>query len=434
MKKIAFILFSLCLLHRAAFAQIDKDQQELEKERQQLKKDLEEQQRLLSGVQGKTKASIAELRLVNNKVEKEERLIGNINRDIGRLDNNIYRSQRDVRRYSLLLDTLKQEYAKSMVYTYKNRSNADFLNFIFSASSFNDAVKRVSYLKSYRAYREMQGENILRTQGLLKNQINQLNNTKQQKDAVLQTQSQEMDVLAQQQKEKNDVVEKLKKEGKELSKQIAAKKKQMQKVKNAIDLAIKKAQDEARRQAEEARKAALKNQANVAATNPTVKPGTKTITPTTKPGIKPELLPLPEADVKLNADFIRNRGSLPWPVDRGYVIMPFGPSTLPGKIIVDNPGLTIGSDVGTSVKSIFDGEVSSITNIESMQVVVIKHGTYFSAYSNLNGVTVSRGQVVHTGQVIGRVAINDDGIGSMDLIITNERSINQNPESWLRRK
>ena len=421
MNKIAFILFSLCLFHSAAFAQVDKDQQELEKERQQLKKDLEEQQRLLSGVQKNTKASIAELRLVNNKVEKEERLIGNINKDINRLDNNIYKSQRDVRRYSLLLDTLKQEYAKSMVYSYKNRSNADFLNFIFSSSSFNDAVKRISYLKSYRAYREMQGETILRTQGLLKNQITQLNSTKQQKDAVLQTQSQEMDVLAQQQKEKNEVLEKLKKQGKEISKQIAAKKKQMQKVQSAINLAIKNA---------------IKANAPKPVTpNPRTNPRTNPSTVTTNPQPRNvESLPSSAADIKLNADFIRNRGSLPWPVDKGYVIMGFGTQELPGKIIVDNPGLTIGSDVGTPVKSIFDGEISSITTIESMQVIVIKHGTYFSAYSNLNGVTVSRGQQVHTGQVIGRVAMNDDGIGSMDLLITNEKSINQNPEYWLRRK
>lgn len=417
MNKIILIFFSLFLFQTAVFAQVDKDQQELEKERQQLKKELEEQERLYKDIKKNTKTSLGDLSRVNAKIGIQQRLLGNINRDIGRIDNNINRSERDRHRYALLLDTLKQEYAKSMVYSYKNRSNADFLNFIFSASSFNDAVKRVSYLKSYRAYREMQGENILRTQGLLKDKIDQLNNNKQQKEVVQQTQNQEMDVLAQQQKEKNEVVAKLKAQGKEISKQIAAKKKQMQKVKNAIDLAIRNA---------------IKNTPKPPPVKPP-KPGVNDV------GIKgpPKTissLPSSAEDIKLNADFIRNKSSLPWPVDKGYVIMSFGPQKIPPNLTVDNPGLTIGSDVGTPVKAIFDGEVSGITSIESMQVVVIKHGTYFSAYSNINGVTVSRGQAVHTGQVIGRVAVNDDGIGSMDLIITNEKSVNQDPERWLRRK
>ena len=100
---------------------------------------------------------------------------------------------------SRILDTLKKEYANSMVYAYKNRSNYDFLNFIFSASSFNDAIKRVAYLKSYRSYREMQAENILRTQDMLGDRIKILSGTKQRKNIVLQEQDKEMTQLERQQ-------------------------------------------------------------------------------------------------------------------------------------------------------------------------------------------------------------------------------------------
>ena len=89
--------------------------------------------------------------------------------------------------------------------------------------------------------------------------------------------------------------------------------------------------------------------------------------------------------------------------------------------------------IRTAVKAVFDGEVSAVNNIEDMQMVVLKHGGYFSAYSNLSGVNLSRGQVIHTGQVIGRVAVNDEGVGSIDLIISNDKS-NLNPESWLKRR
>ena len=68
-----------------------------------------------------------------------------------------------------------------------------------------------------------------------------------------------------------------------------------------------------------------------------------------------------------------------------------------------------------------------------MQLVVLKHGAYFTTYSNLSGVSVSRGQNVRTGQVLGKVAANEEGVGSIDLIISNEKS-NLNPEGWLRRR
>ena len=145
-----------------------REQQELEKERQQLKREIEETQQLLGKNKKNTKENISSLVLINKKLSLQENVIDNITKDINILDNTIYKSQRDINKMQLLLDTLKQDYAKSMIYSYKNKSNSDFLNFIFSASSFNDAVKRVTYLKSYRNYREMQGENILRTQELLR--------------------------------------------------------------------------------------------------------------------------------------------------------------------------------------------------------------------------------------------------------------------------
>ncbi|UAY51412.1 murein hydrolase activator EnvC family protein [Ferruginibacter albus] len=431
MNKIVLTFFSFFILN-AAVAQTaaDKEQQDLEKERSSLKKELEEKQRLLDKNKKLTKQNLSQLALIRSKVDLQQRVIKNINKDIDMLDNNIVRSQKDVRKLSLLLDTLKQQYATSMIYSYKNRSNADFLNFIFSASSFNDAIRRIQYLKSYRSYREMQGENILRTQGLLKNQIGVLNSNKNRKDDALQTQSKEMNVLADQQKEQNDVVSKLKSEGKELNKQIAARKKQMQKVNVAIKQAILKAQEDARLAAEKERKKRLaetQTQTNVGPNDNSIKgvKGGKGPAPVRT------LSNLPSEDVKLNADFVRNKGGLPWPVSKGYVIMEFGSNKLPNGVIVDNPGLTIGSDIGSSVKAVFDGEVCNITPIEDMQVVIIKHGLYFTTYSNLNSVTVSRGQKVTTGQVIGRVASNDEGVGAMDLIISNDKG-NQNPRSWLR--
>ena len=412
--------------------------EELEKQRQQLKKELEQTERMLNENKAKSKENYVQWKLINDKVNLQDRIIDNINRDINLLDNNLYTTQKDINRYDRLLDTLKQEYAKSMVYAYKNRSNYDFLNFIFSAASFNDAIKRITYLKSYRNYREMQGENILRTQELRKKRIEELTGTRQKKTVVLQSKDKEMSVLENEQKEKDRILSELKKQGKQLNDKAAATRKQLKKVDNAIAAAIKRA-------LEDAKKLAIKKAAEekTAADKATVKNNTSPVAPVTKttvtpakkaePKKAPESVLLNAENITVNANFISNRGSLPWPVDKGYVLMHYGRNQLPSGTVMDITGLTIATDIGSSVKSIFDGTVSSVVYIDDMQVVIIQHGKYFTTYSNLLSVSVQRGQAVKTGQAIGKAAANLDGVGAVDLYIQDEK-VNFDPEKWLRRR
>ena len=412
--------------------------EELEKQRQQLKKELEQTERMLNENKAKSKENYVQWKLINDKVNLQDRIIDNINRDINLLDNNLYTTQKDINRYDRLLDTLKQEYAKSMVYTYKNRRNYDFLNFIFSAASFNDAIKRITYLKSYRNYREMQGENILRTQELRKKRIEELTGTRQKKTVVLQSKDKEMSVLENEQKEKDRILSELKKQGKQLNDKAAATRKQLKKVDNAIAAAIKRA-------LEDAKKLAIKKAAEekTAADKATVKNNTSPVAPVTKttvtpakktePKKAPESVLLNAENITVNANFISNRGSLPWPVDKGYVLMHYGRNQLPSGTVMDITGLTIATDIGSSVKSIFDGTVSSVVYIDDMQVVIIQHGKYFTTYSNLLSVSVQRGQAVKTGQAIGKAAANLDGVGAVDLYIQDEK-VNFDPEKWLRRR
>lgn len=445
MIRFVVIFFSVFIFSAAVIGQAPatREQQELEKERQQLKRDIEETQEQLNKNRKTTKEIISQKALIERKLSLQEKVIDNINQDINFLNNTIYKSQKDINKMQLLLDTLKRDYAKSMIYSYKNRSNSDFLNFIFSASSFNDAIKRITYLKSYRNYREMQGENILRTQELLRNRINELSGTKKKKRAVLQVQGKEADILQSQQEEKNQVVKQLKAQGKELNNQVAAKKKQMMKVSNAITAAIRRAIEEAKRasaaKANEERKirnAELKAAKNSNDNSPE-NTNTKTIS---KPAKKAVAIPVAKenallnstAAITLNDNFIKNKGILPWPVDKGYPLLHYGSNKV-GDVTIVSEGISIGCDIGTPVKIIFGGEVVLVNNYDDVQMVVVKHGSYFTGYSNLSGVNLNKGQMVQTGQVIGKVAANLDGIGAMDLIISNEKS-DLNPEQWLRRR
>ena len=443
MNKIIISILALIFISASAIAQqpASKEQQELEKERQELKKELEQAQGLLNKNKKTTKENLTYLQHLNHKLNQQGNLIENINREINLMDNSIYKSQRDVTKLHLLLDTLKQEYARSMVYSYKNRSNSDFLNFIFSSSSFNDAIKRINYLKSYRNYREMQGDNILRTQTLLKNRIDELSGSKQKKNVVLQVQGKELGTLKEQQEEKNQLVAKLKAQGKELNNQIAAKKKQMQKVNNAIGAAIKRAIGEAKRAAAKMNEEKSRKENETKAGNNKTTTGnndTKAVTVrpkkiTAAPVKQESVLLATEADVNLNSNFVKNKGNLPWPVGSGYLLLHFGNNKLGCGVEVNSQGISIGCDIGTPVKAIFEGEVMLINNYDDVQMVVIKHGKYFTGYSNIAGVNLAKGQTVKLGQVIGKSAANLDGIGAVDLQISNEQS-EMDPEHWLKRR
>ncbi len=420
---------------------------ELERKKQQLKKEIQETEKLLNENKARTKENLLQYNLISKKVNLQNEVIESINKDVEMMDVNMQVINMDVRRYDRLLDTLRQEYAKSMVYAYMNRSNFDFLNFIFSASNFNDAIKRINYLKSYRTYREMQGQAILRMQEMRKKRFNDLNLARQQKNVVLNEKNKEVVVLAQEQQEKDRIVAELKKKGAKLTAEIAQKQKQMQKVNNAITEAIKQAQLQAKKEREAKEAAQRKAAAAAAAKNnqannnnktggTTSKPTTQTPPKTntqTQPTAKKESVLLNDANTALNASFERNKGSLPWPVDKGYVLMHYGANTLHTGTVMNVSSVTISTDIGSAVKSVFQGEVIFVKQIDNMSMVVIQHGRYFTTYSNLTGVSVQKGTQVTTGQVLGRVGANLEGQGAIDFYVSNESS-NFDPEKWLRKK
>ena len=329
------------------------------------------------------------------------------------------------------LDTLKAQYSRSVVYAYKNRSNYDFLNFIFSAANFNDALKRIAYLKSYRSYREQQVNSIIETQQQIEKrkqlQIGQMN----EKKLAIQNQAKQVEVLQGQKKEKDEAVSELRSKEKELKKQIASKQKRDRDLKSAI-LAIvrrevKKAEEEARANA---RKKETVTSTDVGSANTN---NAKTTTPATKPR---SYLEFNAEDVKLNASFESNRGKLPWPVDNGVVSIHFGPYVVEGTGIKgDNPGITIATpSTGMAVKSVFNGEIVGVFNLGDGMAVTIRHGKYFTTYSNLTAVNVAKGMDVATGQAIGKAGQSDDGSGGqIDFILMIENK-NVNPEPWLRRR
>ena len=142
---------------------------------------------------------------------------------------------------------------------------------------------------------------------------------------------------------------------------------------------VENARKEAAKREKDRLAALKKNNADAKTTLADNNTNTKTVKPSVNTKSAGSVLVSSEADKTLDANFERNRGSLPWPAT-GFVIAHFGKNILPGKepIIYDNPGVTIGVKVGESVKAVFEGEVTLVSYIEDKQAVFIKHGKYFT--------------------------------------------------------
>jgi hypothetical protein len=403
--------------------------EDLEKKRKEIQQEIASLQEAQTLISKDKKASVSQLKLIERKLKSRYAVINNLNDEMDLIDNTIFSNNREIYRLQKQLDTLKQQYAKTIEYSYKNRSSYDMLNFIFTATSFNDAVKRATYLKSYRKYRDEQVVNINRTQKELAQRIEMLTANKQEKGKVLEEQNKQKAILEGEQKEKNQFVSKLKAREKEIEKEVAAKKKVERSLQNSIATIIKREIEAARRKAEEeARKLASSNAAKPAEKAPAA--GPSNAAPVRKANI---LENTPEV-TKVSVGFENNRGNLPWPVDKGTITSSFGRQRIEGtKIDEDNGGITIQTLSGAPVKAVFEGVVTTVYDVAGSQTVTIKHGKYFTTYFNLSTVSVAKGAKVTMGQVIGKAAENFDGDGEI-LFMLNEEMRFVNPEIWLKNK
>jgi murein hydrolase activator len=447
-KKLALGLLAFALFSTAKPQETKED---IQKKQQQLLQEISDLNNTLNQIKKNRKQSLGQLALVQRKIETRQELINNINKDMRRINDNIYVSQLQIYRYKKELDILKNQYAKSLVFAYKNRSNYDYLNFLFSATTFNDAIKRVAYLKSYRQYRETQVNNILKTQQLLEQQVSALNSNKVEKNSSLKEQSKQLTVLEDDRKEKDQVVKQLKGQEKDIAAQIKDKEKTRQKLQQALQTVIRREIEAAKKKeqerlvrlkAEEERKKKLAQQNNPGAgndANSTVKAtpknegsATGVVDPyKTNRIYSPFESTTEETNVSIN--FENHRGRLPWPADQGYVSAHFGSYQVPGTQLKGNmPGIEISLPIGSNIKAAADGVVSTIFDLGGSQTVVVRHGKYFTTYSNLSSTSVEKGQEIKAGKVLGKAAVGLSGEGQIIFMVTNDKNVNLDPERWLK--
>ena len=127
------LLLPLLLLWATiATAQPVNEKATLEAERKEIQRELNEIQQQYDQVKSQKKQTLSQLNLLNRKIQLQERYLNSINREIRNIEDNIDLSELEIYRLNKQLDTLRVQYARSVVYAYRYRSNYDYINFIFS--------------------------------------------------------------------------------------------------------------------------------------------------------------------------------------------------------------------------------------------------------------------------------------------------------------
>lgn len=399
--KFVFCFLTILSLGLSANSQSKEELQQLRKEK---KEEIEFTKKIINQTNEKQKENLHYLEVLNNQIQTRTELIETITREISSIDKDISQNQKVIQALEGDLRNLKAEYERILRFAYKTRSNYDKLVFIFSSESFNQAYKRLKFLEYYSDYRENQIEAIKETQESLQKHIKDLENKRSEKQKLLKKQKEEKSSLEEDKASKASLVENLKKKAEKLKKELKQKQKRAEELDNAIEEAIKR-EVEARKEKED--KAEEKS---FAAT--------------------------PEGKV-MSGKFEKNKHHLPWPVESGFISGEFGKQphpTLSG-VYVSNKGIDITTNKNAIVRAVFEGEVRRIVDIRAGGLVVlVRHGAYYSVYSNLAEAFVEPGNKIEAREKIGRVAYSAES-GKSELHFQIWKKYDKlNPSSWLTKK
>jgi len=399
------IFWILLLLVFSAPLYAQKDRKDLEEKKKKLMEEMASLNKSLKDVNVNKEITLNELLTLNKRISVREEIIATMQSEVEILQKQIEDGNDSIGVMGGRLGELKKEYARMICDAYRNQGAYNKLMFIFAAKDFEQAVLRMHYLEEYEEYEHKEAIMIDSTRKDLNEQVQRLQKKKDEKKELLANEESEKQELTKEKEEQQKAFVKLQGKEKELKKQIAVKQKAAKKLDEAIHKIIA---DEMNKEREKAHKNPKNNGSEMSLT--------------------------PEAKA-LSKNFEGNRGSLPWPVVEGLIYKHFGPYSPKPGIELNNNGVDISTTKGAVVRAVFQGTVTTVTEMPQLgKVVIVKHGEYFSVYSNLKDVFVKAGDILTTKQTIGTILFNDED-GKTDLHLELWKDENKlNPEDWLIRR
>ncbi|MDC1265934.1 peptidoglycan DD-metalloendopeptidase family protein [Flavobacteriaceae bacterium] len=399
---LTILLLSL-MLHFSGFSQ-SKKQQELEERRRELTREIQQIGALLFEGKKEQKSVLSVVEDLDFKINVRKNLISITNQQANLLTREINSNQTKITKLRAKLKALKADYAKMIVKSYKSRADQSKLMFLLSSANFQQAYKRLQYIKQYASYQKLQAE-LIKTETAKMQQLNiELVTQKKNKQTLIEENKMAKTIFDKERTQQKILISDIKNNLSKFTAQIKTK----QRESNKIDKEIRKI-----------------IQSAIAASNKKAGKSSKSTVFSLTPEQK-----------ILAANFTSNKGKLPWPVATGVVKLRFGnnPSPIDRSLTIKSNGVRIATNKGEEVRAVFEGVVQGImTPKNGNNTIMIRHGNYITVYKNLSKFYVQKGDKVTTKQVIGEVITNKaSGESILSFGIYKDSSI-QNPSQWIYR-
>lgn len=388
-------LLTLTFLLLSAVVTFAQDVTSQKERRERLEREIAIIDRQLAANASQSRSLDADLALVRKKISNRKALVADSDRQIRQYSDSIYLTNRSINRLNARIDTLTSHYSRLVMSAYRNRDTRVWYMYMFASENLGQAFRRFGYFRNLSTTMKNEATRIKDMKEELRLKKERLAQMKKEAEAVKAERVKELELLKKDEAKADNVIRKLKKDRKSYQNQIASKKKEIDKINREIARIIADAMKTDKQKAKDKKKT--------------------------------------EADMKLDAEFSRNKGKLPWPAD-GPVVGSFGKHYHPvykNLQLPPNNGIDIALSKGSSVNSVFEGAVTQVFVMPGYnQCVLIQHGNYFTLYCKLKTASVKAGDNVKTGQEIGRIdTIN--GQTQLHFEVWKGKDP-QNPESWLK--
>ena len=392
------VLLFLLMINIAAWSQ---STEALEKKINSIQKDIKLAEKLLKETSKNKETTINQVSLLQTQIKQRESLIRTYKNQVNALNRDIQKNKNEIAALKKDLTLFQKEYANLLLIAYRNKGKTNNLMFIFSSEDFNQAIRRMRYIQELNDLVKVKIEEIKSTQEKINNQLEKNEENKKEIEKVLAKEKNENALLTKDRDKLNKDVASLKKKESQIQSDIKKKENETKKLKKQIEKIIAKEIKKAKEREELAKKNNTKS-----------------------------------VDYNLSSNFAQNKGKLPYPVEQGIITGRYGLSQHPTqkKVTVNNNGVDISTTKGAKARSVFEGEVSYVMLQGNNNVILIRHGLYFTLYSNLEKVFVKAGEKVTTGQEIGRIHTNvSDGKTILHFEIWQENRTTVNPALWIKK-
>ncbi len=394
-------LFLTLALHLSGFSQSSK-QKELELRRTELQREIQQITTLLFAGKKEQKSVFSIVEDLNFKIQKRKNIISITNQQANLLTREINTNQAKISKLRLKLKSLKDDYANMIVKSYKSRADQSKLMFLLSSSNFQQAYKRLQYIKQYADYQQLQAELIKAETANMQALNIKLSKQKKDKQILIEENKVAKLVLDQERSQQELLMKDIKANLSQYSVQIKTKQRET----NKIDKEIRKI-----------------IQAAIAASNKKAGKSSKF-----------KVFSLTPEQKILSANFTSNKGKLPWPVANGVVKLRYGNNRSPidPSLTIKSNGVRIATSNSGQVRAVFEGVVQGImTPKNGNNTVLIRHGNYITVYKNLSKFYVKKGDKVITKQTIGEVLTNKASGESILSFGIFKDSSTQDPSKWI---